>query len=101
MKKYKFKTNGTIPKECEHIVEYGNGCILQFFLMWKLINLCNVTLDKNIFSDYCEEFGEFIENKYQLNINGEWIINHASSVDMNAELLQEFLCKKFGDDIIN
>jgi hypothetical protein len=99
MKKYEFKTNGQVPKDCEHIVEYGYGCSLQMYLMWRLINTCDVVLDKKIFSDYCDELGEFIEKKHQLNQNGEEVISHYSSVDMEAELLMMFMYSKFGDKI--
>ena len=101
MKKYEFKTRGSTPEDCEHIVEYGDGCTLQFYLMWRLIKLYNVTLDKNTFSFYCEEFGDFIENQHQLNKNNEWVISHYSSVDMEAELLTLFLSSKFSDEIFD
>ena len=51
MEIYKFKTNGQIPKDCEHIVEYGYDCNLQFILMWQLINGYDIVLDKKKFSD--------------------------------------------------
>ena len=86
-------------KDCEHIVEYGYGCDLQFILMWRLINVYDIVLDKEKFSDYCNELGEFIEKKYQLNQNGEWIISHYSSIHMDAELLSMFMDSKFGDKI--
>lgn len=90
MKKYNFKSSGAV-----HIIEYGYGCTLQIYLMWRLINVYNVTLDKKIFFNYCDELGDFIENQYQLNQNGEWIISHYSSVDMEAELLSMFIHSKF------
>ena len=99
MEIYKFKTNGQIPKDCEHIVEYGYGCDLQLILMWQLINGYDIVLDKKKFSDYCDELGEFIEKQYQLNQNGEWIISHYSSIHMDAELLSMFMDSKFGDKI--
>ena len=99
MKKYEFKTKGVIPKDCEHIVGYGYGCSLQFQLMWKLINLCDVELDKKIFSDYCDEFENYLEEEYRTNQTGENVITHYSSVDMEAELLIKFLFLKFGDKI--
>lgn len=99
MEIYKFKTNGEIPKDCEHIVEYGYGCDLQFILMWRLINVYDIVLDKEKFSDYCNELGEFIEKQYQLNQNGEWVISHYSTIHMDAELLSMFMDSKFGDKI--
>jgi hypothetical protein len=99
MKKYEFKTNGQVPKDCEHIVEYGYGCSLHMLLLWRLINTCDVVLDKKIFSDYCDELSVFIEKKHQLNQNGEEVISHYSSVDMEAELLMMFMYSKFGDKI--
>lgn len=99
MKKYEFKTNGQISKDCIHIVEYGYGCTLQMYLMWRLVNVCDVSLDKKTFSDYCDELGMFIEKQHQLNQNDEEIISHHSSVDMEAELLMMFLYSKFGDKI--
>ncbi len=99
MKKYIFKTNGAIPKDCEHIVEYGHGCSLQMHLMWKLIRICDVTLDKKIFSDYCDELGRFIEEKHKINQENKEIISHYSSVDMEAELLMMFLYSKFAEKI--
>lgn len=99
MKKYEFKTKGVIPKDCEHIVEYGYGCNLQFHLMWKLINICDVVLDKKTFSEYCDEFESYIEEQFRTNQTGENVMTHYSSVDMEAELLMNFLFLKFGDKI--
>lgn len=99
MEIYKFNSNGVIPKDCEHIVEYGYGCDLQFILMWRLINVYDIMLNKEKFSQYCNELGEFIEKQYQLNQNGEWTISHYSSIHMDAELLSMFMDSKFGDKI--
>lgn len=99
MKKYEFNSNGEIPEDCKHIVEYGYGCDLQFTLMWQLINVCGIVLDKENFSQYCNELGDFIEKQYQLNQNGEWILSHYSSLHMDAELFQMFMCSKFGNEI--
>lgn len=100
MKQYRFKTNGAVSKDIEHIVEYGYGSSLQVHLMWKLINVYDVVLDKNKFLEYHNKLEKFIENKYKDNLNGEEVISHFSSIDMEAELLMEFLCQEFGDKII-
>lgn len=97
MKQYKFKTNGKLPEESEHIVEYGYGCSLQIHLLWRLINIHNILLDKNKFLVYCNEFETFIENEHKNNVTGEKVISHHNTVDMSAELLIEFLTQKFGD----
>ena len=96
MRKFTFKSNGQTPKDNTYIVEYGYGCVLQLHLMWRLINVFDITLDKKIFSDYCDKLDKFIEEKYLLNQTGVEIISDFSSVDMEAELLVLFMEKEFG-----
>ena len=96
MKEYKFKSKGSTPKDCTHIVEYGYGCSMQVHLIWRLINVYGITLDKKNFYVYCDELGKFIEKEHKLNESGEEIISHYSSIDMEAELLAKFLESKFG-----
>ncbi len=75
--------------------EGGYGCNLQIHLLWRLINLYGITLDKIIFNDYCLQLEVFLDLKCKLNKEGVGVISHYSSVDMEAELLQEFLYLKF------
>lgn len=95
MKEYKFISNGVTPKESEHIFEYEFGCTLQFYLMWRLIHVYDISLNKELFNEYCNELAKFIEEEYQLNQKGEKIITHYSSISIEAELLTEFLELKF------
>ena len=101
MKKYEFKSNGKTPEKSQHVVEYGHGCDLQIILLWKLIHVYNCTLDKKIFSDYCDKLGSFIEEQQKLNQRGEYVIDHYNSIDMGIELLQKFLSLKFDDNVVN
>jgi len=101
MKKYEFKSKGKTPEKSQHVIEYGHGCNLQVILLWKLIHVYNCTLDKKIFSDYCDKLESFIEEQQKLNQRDEYIIEHYNSIDMGMELLLKFLILKFGDNIKN
>lgn len=94
MKVYKFKSNGVILKDCEHIFEYDNN--FKMLLLWRLIKKYNLTLNNDSFEKICNEFDEFVEEKYELNKKGEWIISHYSSIDIGVEILQDFEYFKFG-----
>jgi len=96
MKEYIFKSECSNPKDCKHIIEYGYGCNMQVMLLWKLINVYGITLDKKNFDVYCDELGEFIEKEHKLNENGQGLIQHYFSICMEIELLVAFLETKFG-----
>ena len=99
MEKFEFVTKGAFEENCHHVVEYGYGSSLQFHLMWRLVNCCDVILTKELFSNYCNEFGNYILVEYELNKKGENFISHYNSVDMEAELLTSFLFLRFGDKV--
>jgi hypothetical protein len=92
---YNFKSNGAIPKECEHVFEYDEN--IQIILLWKLIKKYDLTLNKELFEKICNEFENFIEEKFQLNKKDEWTITHYNSINIYAELLLSFEYFKFGD----
>jgi hypothetical protein len=95
MIRYEFKTNSPIPEYCEHVFKYDE--YVKYILLWRLVNRCNLTINKKSLEKVINEFEIFLKQKHELNKKGEWIMDHYYKIDIFAELLSEFEYITFGD----
>lgn len=77
-----------------HTFNYNDNFI--FLLIVKLARKYNFRVNENTISELINDFEIWLKQKLEDNNTGKYNLEHFSSIDMEAELLQEFIELKFG-----
>ena len=114
MKEYNFKCNWDWFKPCNNEddelyrinhLEYacnGNHIIKNDFtldvnLIYNLIFKHKQTVNVDSILRIIDEFNSYLDNKIHEYENKKFIINHFHSIDIEAELIDDFLTLKYGE----
>ena len=91
MRKYYFKTNGSCEKDSNHCIDMEYYSVA---LLWSAVNVHGLTINKEKLDILLVEFENFVKEKSELNLKGDLIISHFSSIDIGGELIFKFLENK-------